>query len=390
MRRRWFVGFAVLAVLTACGTVEGDETAPTDEDTPSEAASSAPASSDATSADAADSSCQDTSLTFIGLEGEEGEAELAEWREARGTELDSSWPGDWAQLISALQVGQTYDLATIPYHQAQRMIASGVLQPLDTSRLENWESVVGGLRESPSLRGEDGEVYGVPIAWGDGPYIYHPERVETPPESVLDLLEPEWEGRFVMFDAPELSFHLLAEANGFTESPLLTPEQLEQVGEQARTLVANAAAFNSGYPDATDRLVSGDVDLAVGGWEAMLTWAAEDDVTLEYGFFAEGEGGWWDGLAIPTTADDVDCAYEYIDAMLAADVQAELATTLVSGAVNLDAVDDIGEEAQIYDYAIVENADENSFASTTPLEDPPEGYTSYQDWLDLWNQIKAG
>jgi spermidine/putrescine-binding protein len=240
------------------------------------------------------------------------------------------------------------------------------------------------------LQGPDGEIYGAPIAWGDGPFIYDPSRVDEPPGSILDLLEPEWEGRFVMFDAPDQPFYTLAVANGFDEAPLLTPEQLDTVKDQAADLVANAAAFNSGYQDAADRLVAGDIDLAVGGWEAMLTWAAEDGVELEFGFFDEGKGGWWDGLAIPSTADDVDCAYEYIDTILSAEVNAELATNLVSGAVNVDAVDQVGEEAQIYDYSVVEEPDDSNFKSTTPPEDPPEGYASYQDWIDAWAEIKAG
>lgn len=383
MRRQQVValGMGLALVLAACGSTDEDKASESNETETDVAASSG---------NPADSACKDKTLTFIGLAGEEGDAELKSWRDDRGATLESSWPGDWPQLISALKVGQVFDLSTIPYHQAQRMIAADILQPLDTDRLENWDKIAPGLREHSSLRGPDGKVYGAPIAWGDGPFIYAPDRVEEPPASILDLLKPEWKGRFVMFDAPDQPIHQIAIADGFTDSPLLTPEQLDQVKGQARDLVANAAAFNSGYQDAADRLVAGDVDVAIGGWEAMLTWAAEDGVELEFGFFDEGKGGWWDGLAIPTTADDVDCAYEYIDTILSADVNAELATNLVSGAVNEDAVDKVGEDAQIYDYSVVEEPDDANFKSTTPPEDPPAGFASYQDWIDAWAEIKAG
>jgi hypothetical protein len=58
--------------------------------------------------------------------------------------------------------------------------------------------------------------------------------------------------------------------------------------------------------------------------------------------------------------------------------------------VNEDSVDQVGEEAQIYDYSVVEEPDDTNFKSTTPPEDPPEGFTSYQDWIDAWAEIKAG
>ena len=44
---------------------------------------------------------------------------------------------------------------------------------------------------------------------------------------------------------------------------------------EAKQLVANVRTFTGGYQDATDLLVRGEVDLAIGGWEAMVNWAEE-------------------------------------------------------------------------------------------------------------------
>ncbi len=382
MKRKILAGFALLL----SGTLVACSSAPTDP--APEPSSNAP--SDSPDAPQGASACEGVTLNFIGLEGEEGKAELEGWRAERSSQLASSWPGDWSQLIAAIKVGQPFDMSTIPYHWAQRMIAADVVQPIDVSRLSNWEKIAPGLRESPSLRGADGAVYGVPIAWGDAPFVYAPDRVAEPPASIKDMLDPSWKGRFVLFDAPDFPFHLLAKANGFEESPLLTQEQLDIVAAEAKTLVENAGAFNSNYQDATDRLINKDIDLAIGGWEAQLTWAEEKGVALDFGFFDEGKHGWWDGLAIPTTAENVDCTYEYIDQMIAAETQAEIATNLVSGAVNVDAFDLVGEEAQIYDYSVVTGeANESDFASSTPPEEVPEGFVNYQAWLDAWQAIKS-
>lgn len=339
---------------------------------------------------AASDACDGATINFIGLEGEEGKVELEDWRNERDMKLANNWPGDWAQLIAAIKVGQPFELSTIPYHWAQRMIAAGIVQPIDTDKLENWDLLAPGLRESPSLRGEDGQVYGVPIAWGDAPFVYSPERVDSPPQSITDLMDPSWKGRFVMYDAPDSPFYLLAKAHGFDEAPLLTQEQLEIVAADAEKIVDNAAAFQSNYQDATDRLINGDIDLAVGGWEAMVSWANEKGVTLDFGFFDEGRHGWWDGLAIPSTSENVDCAYAYIDEMIATDVQAEIATNLVSGAANLEAAELVKGDAKSYDYDVVSGgANSDDFASSTPPEKVPDGYASYQDWLDAWQEIKS-
>lgn len=334
--------------------------------------------------------CEGVTLNYIGLEGEEGAVELEQWRAERNMTLASSWPGNWADLIAAISVGQPYELSTIPYHWAQRMIAAGIVQPIDTTRLSNWDKIAEGLRENKSLRGEDGQVYGVPLAWGDKPFIYVPDRVSEVPTSILDLLEPQWKGRYVLFDAPEFHFHLLAKAAGYNDSPLLTPEQLDAVVEKAQILVDNAAAFNSNYQDANDRMLSGDVDLAIGGWEAQVVWAQEKGEVLAFDFFTEAKSGWWDGIAIPATSTNVDCAYEYIDALISAETQAQIGVNLASGVVNLDAVPLLPEvDRHMYNYQVIIDAKDDDFAVTVPPETAPDGYVGFQAWLDAWQKIKS-
>ncbi len=207
----------------------------------------------------------------------------------------------------------------------------------------------------------------------------------------MELLEPEWKNQFALFDSPEPAYFLLALANGYIDAPMLTPAELDVVAGQAATLIGNAAAFQRGYQDATDRLVSGDLDLAMGGWEAMLTWATEKGVRLDFGFWRESANGWWDGLAIPTTAANVDCAYEYIDLMLSPDVQARIAENLVSATVNRKSIGTIEESVQIYDYSIVLATETRAmFESITPAAEPQTGYTSHRDWLDSWQAVKTG
>ncbi|MCY4371720.1 MAG: extracellular solute-binding protein [bacterium] len=389
---------ALALVVAACGE---DEPAPTTAAATTAAPTTAAATTAApTTTEAmveAMGACEGATLSFIGLDGEAGEVELEAWRGEHGVALETNWPGSWPQFVAAIKVGDVYDLATIAYHVGPRHIEAGLFQPIDTSRLENWDKMFPGLRENSSLRGADGQVYGVPIAWGDGPFIYHPGRVPNPPTSITELMEPEWEGRFTIFDSPTLIFSMLAVANGFDDGvgdrTNITGDQLEVVKDQALQIVRNASAFANGYRDATDVMVAGDSDLNVNGWEAMLTWAEEQGETLDFAFFEEsGGGGWWDGLAIPVTADDVDCAYEYIDLMISDEINAQVGENLVSGVVNANSAEIAGPGAQIYDYDLVRTDTSSvSFRNAQPPEDEeaPEGISTISDWLDAWEEIKA-
>ncbi|MDE0289701.1 MAG: extracellular solute-binding protein, partial [bacterium] len=375
--------------------------APPHEPAPTTAAATtaAPTTAAATTAAPAEemSACEGATLSFIGLDGEAGEVELEAWREENNVALETHWPGNWPQFVTAIKVGDVYDLATIAYFQAQRQIEAGLFHPIDTSRLSNWDKMFAGLRENVSLRGADGQVYGVPIAWGDGPYIYHPGRVPNPPVSIMELAEPEWEGRFTLFDSAIWLFSMLAVAlefdDGVGELTYVTDEQMESIKEEAIKIVRNAAGFTNGYREATDVIVAGDSDLNINGWEAMLTWAEEQGETLDFDFFVEsGGGGWWDGLAIPVTADDIDCAYEYIDLMISDEINAQVGENLVSGVVNEVSAELAGPGAQIYDYDLVRpEVPAVSFRDQSPPEDDEaeEGIASYSDWLETWEEVKA-
>ena len=378
---------ALSVVVIACGgeatSGGGGSTEPSTGATTAAATASGPADP---------ASCQGKTLSFLGLAGEEGEQELKDWRAERDLKLKVTSSADWGQLIGALRAGQPYDLASIPYREAQRMIKAGIFQPIAVERLTNWDDLFPAFNETPLIRGEDGAVYGVPIAWGDSPYIYVPDRVDDPPSSIKDLMDPAWKGRFVMLDDPGFVFYLLAEANGFDEAPLLTQEQLDTVAEQAKQIVANAAAFSTSYQDETDRLVAGDVDLAIDGWEAMITWAKGKGTTVEAGFFEEkASGGWWDGLAIPSTVEDAECALAYIDAVIAPDPQAKLATNLVSGATNREAVALLPAKMEgLYDYSTMETPEAaREFAPINPPEDTEPGIMNSQDWSKAWKEVKA-
>jgi spermidine/putrescine-binding protein len=373
------VAAAAACFLVACGSDSGSGSKPA-------------AAGSGTATIVSPKACKNTSLNFIGLAGEEGQKELAAYRKAQNVKLHVTNNPDWGQVTGAIKVGQPYDLNTIPVLEAQKMIKAGAVQPIDTSRLANWKDIVPALRDSPALRGPDGKVYGVPILWGDGPYVYDPGRVTTPPTSIAALLTPAWKGKYTMLDDPGLPFFMLAQSMGFADAPNLTTDEFNQVKAKVKQLVQNASAFSTSYQDATDRMVAGDVDLAINGWEAMVGFAKAKSATLAYSFFKESKGGgYYDGMAIPKTAKNAECALAYIDQLIAPKVNAKLANNLTSGAANGKAIPFLDKQAKQYDYKGVESPTGGiDFVNVYPPETAAAGHASLKDWKDAWASIKAG
>lgn len=339
-------------------------------------------------------SCKGVTLRFIGLAGEDGKAVTKAFQTKYHMKIAETNVADWPTAISAIRVGQPYDLMTVPMWYAQRMIAAHVVRPLDTSKLTQWNNLFPGLSKNSLIHGKTGTVYGAPIAWGDGPFVYNPTLVSNPPTSLLELLKPQWKKKFVMFNSNAV-MDMLALEDGYKNAPLLTKAQFNVVTKQATTLVNNAQAFTTSYQDGTDRLVSGDAAIDISGWEAMVNFAAAKGTALKYGFYKADLSGWFDNLGIPVTATHADCALAYINYLLQPKNEAALATSLVSGTSNRESVSMLGKSDQIYNYSSVEHsvsAQQNlvQFPNPSPPNTTPAGIMNFQDWANAWQNITAG
>jgi spermidine/putrescine transport system substrate-binding protein len=328
-------------------------------------------------------------VRYIGPDGEEGKAELEQWRTDHGVTLVATPVAGWDARFAKLQT-DSFDVAVVANPYVAQWAAAGVLAPIDTSRLSNWADVFPGLQQAEFLADSQGKIYAVPIAWGDGPYVYNPAKVATPPTSIVELLDPSWKGRILLRDGPISYFHLFAVARGY-DPQALTKAQLADVAADAKKLVGNAVAFNTSYQDATDYLVRGEADLAVDGWEAMVGFGEEKGAKFATAFFKEGNGGGWcDSMAIPAGATNLDASYAYIDAMISAEVNAQIAANLQSGTVNAKSVPLIPASAVPYDYSIVSGAGQIKFENWNPPLTATGDVATKADWDAAWQAIRAG
>lgn len=315
----------------------------------------------------------------------------AKWRAARQITLTSKYIGSDDEVFAAVKAGQVYDIAMTFNPFMQRFAEAKIIQPIDTSRLTNWNDMFEGLRTADFLN-VNGVPYGVPIAWGDGPYVYNPKKVTEAekPSSILDLLDPKWKKRLILADDPGFPFYLVGLGLGFP-SPNLTKDQLKQVADTCRPLVKEqTVAFAKTYADATDLLVRSEGDLTTLGWEAMLNFAKDKGATLAFDFFKEARGGWSDSMTIPVNAENIDGAYAYMDAIISPEISAQMAVSLVSGAVNQKSPPLISAKDNIYNYDVVRTRQGGVFEDTLAPETPTDpNIASHQDWLDAWAKLTA-
>jgi len=145
---------------------------------------------------------------------------------------------------------------THSYYQGQQSRLTGMLHPIDTARLSNYADIFAILRDAPFFKGPSGGRYGLPLIGGSYALAYNAAKVKAP-ASWHVLLEPQAKGTYAITgDQYEANIYQLALMSGVAPTNVYdigryTPEQVKKVNENLRTLVANAAGFWAGIPDAT-------------------------------------------------------------------------------------------------------------------------------------------
>ena len=88
---------------------------------------------------------------------------------------------------------------------------AGVLQPLDTSRIDHWNDMFPEIRDLPSAQ-VNGEHYLAPVDWGDTTLFYMSDRVpwmNADNESFALMEDPRMKGKVGILDSAADSLFLM-------------------------------------------------------------------------------------------------------------------------------------------------------------------------------------
>ncbi|WP_341707779.1 extracellular solute-binding protein [Halopseudomonas sp.] len=213
-----------------------------------------------------------------------------------------------------------------------KQIKAGAFLPLDRSKLPNWENLDPTLLKA--LENNDpGNQYAFPYLWGTTGIGYNEAKVKA----VLGEDAPvnSWDLVF----KPENMEKLASCGVAFLDAPAeIIPSALFYLGLNPNSTDA------ADYPKAQELLMSvrphityfhsskfitdlanGDICVAVG-WSGDILQAAaraeeaENGVEVKYVIPQEGAAMWFDMMAIPKDAKNVDNAYAFMDYILRPDV----------------------------------------------------------------------
>jgi spermidine/putrescine-binding protein len=218
------------------------------------------------------------------------------------------------EMYAKLSKGATnFDLAQPTDNFLPLMIRTGLLQPLDASKLPNLKNIAPHYLP---MHGDETGEYAVPYMAGTQAIAVNTANVDKAPASWADLWDPAYADRMVFVDDPRVTIGLALLTEG--KDPNTTdPAELEAIKPKVAELVKNVRIFDSDSPKTA--LIAGDADLGMV-WTAEAELANRELGTVEYVYPEEGQFNFADGYVMLADAAHTDAAYAFLNYTLQGDV----------------------------------------------------------------------
>ncbi|HVD69363.1 MAG TPA: extracellular solute-binding protein [Actinomycetota bacterium] len=283
------------------------------------------------------------------------------------------------EAVTKLQNGFQADVINVCTEETGRMVDLGLLQPIDTSRIEAWDTLFPSLKDQEGVM-VDGEVYMIPNVGGTSGIIYNPEEVPQGVDSYRDLFEdPALAGEVTLEDSATTVIAITALALGHEDPFALTEDDLTEIKDYLIEHKSAIRALFKGDADFLSLYRTGEI-IAGFGYHDYRAAMTREGIPVE---FVPGEGSlaWICGMSLSANAQNVDAAYAAMNHYISPQTQsfyAESYTYLVSDQRTLD----------VLKPALVEELgldDPTQLDAAIALQLPD----NYDQWLDVYREFKA-
>jgi len=240
-------------------------------------------------------------------------------------------------LEAKLLAGKSgYDIVVPSNNFLAKQIKAGVYKELDRSKLPNYKNLNTDLLKAVSVS-DPGNKHAFPYMWGSIGIGYNPEKVKA--ALGADAPTNSWDLLF----KPENAAKLKACGISFLDSPTeMLPVALHYLGyptntQDTKQIDAAKGLFLKIRPSVAyfhsskyiSDLANGNICVAVGYsgdvYQAKARAAeAGGKVTVNYSIPKEGAGSFYDMVAIPKDAENVEGAYKFMNFLMKPEIMAEI------------------------------------------------------------------
>ena len=242
-------------------------------------------------------------------------------------------------MLAKLQTAQggDYDVIIADDYIIQTVIAEGLAQKLDTSKLSGWGNI------NPIYQGQfydPTDEYTVPYGAGVQTIVYDPAAVDIEITGYGDLWDPSLEDNLAVIAnyrvVNGMALKVMGESYNTEDTAVI-----EEAGQKMLELAPNIRLIKD--DNVQDDIVSGEVGAAVM-YTSQVTMAMMANPELQVVFPEEGIGFGIMAMFIPSQAPNAEAAYQFIDYILRPEISAQCFEYMGYYCTNLAAEEHISEE----------------------------------------------
>jgi spermidine/putrescine transport system substrate-binding protein len=245
------------------------------------------------------------------------------------------------ELFAKLKEGNPgFDVIFPSDYTVESLIKLKKLMPLDHSKLPNMKNIDPAPNFSnPAFN--PGLKYGVPYMWGTMGIGYRKSKVKKPPTSWKVLFDSdEYSGRIALLADARSVIGITLKYLGYKMNSVVPAEIA-----QARDLLIKQKKHLKSFAEdnGQDLLLSGECDLVME-WNGDIVQVIAEDKDLAYVVPDEGTMVWMDNVCIPVGAPHPDHAHTFINYIMDAKVNADIANFIHYATANIAAKKYINKE----------------------------------------------
>jgi putrescine transport system substrate-binding protein len=230
--------------------------------------------------------------------------------------------------------GSGYDVVVPTGSFLARQVKAGVFQQLDKSKLSNLKNMWPLILERTAKHDPD-NAYSINYMWGTTGIGYNEDKIkERMPDAPVDswalVFDPDVISKF-----KDCGIHFLDAADDIIPAALhylgIDPnsdkdEDIQKAAELLEKIRPNVQKFHSS--EFINALANGDICIAIGYSGDILqardrAEEAKNNVTVVYSLPKEGAQMWFDQMAIPADAKNVEEAHAFLDYLMRPEVIAK-------------------------------------------------------------------
>lgn len=271
-----------------------------------------------------------------------------------------------------------YDIVVPSTYFVDRMRKEGMLQPLNKTKLTNFNNLNPALLNKPY---DPGNHYSIPYFWSTtGIVINTKHHAVSDVQRWSDFWKPKYTNQLLLLDDIHEVFSMALLVLGYSPNDR-NPDHIKQAYLKLKELMPNIRLFNA---DGVKSLyIDGDLTLGMG-WNGDIYQAKRENPAIDFVYPEEGFVISIDSMAIPIGAAHLDNAYRFINFILRPDIAKKISLATGYASPNEAAV-------KLMPKSILANAmiypDKKTLSRGVEQEDVGDAEAVYQKY---WELLKLG